>query len=277
MIQPVAERTPAGTSYLSQGQGHPVVLIHGVGLNKEMWGGQVVGLANEHRVICYDMLGHGQSRVPAADTPLEGYAEQLAELLDHLQIPQATVIGFSMGGLVARAFALNYPQRVSALIVLNSVFNRSAEQRAGVVARAAQAAVLGPDANVDAALDRWFSREYKAANPAQVAAIRQTLAQNDPQGYHTTYSLFATQDMYRADDLGSILAPTLIATGELDAGSTPAMARQLAARIPNAHSVVLAEQRHMMPVEAPRDVNKMLLDFLKQARTLNESAKGIVA
>lgn len=55
------------------------------------------------------------------------------------------------------------------------------------------------------------------------------------------------------------------------------MTRQLAASIPGAHSVVLAEQRHMMPVEAPREVNKMLLDFLAQARTLTESAKGIVA
>jgi pimeloyl-ACP methyl ester carboxylesterase len=55
------------------------------------------------------------------------------------------------------------------------------------------------------------------------------------------------------------------------------MTRQLAACIPGARSVVLAEQRHMMPVEAPREVNKMLLDFLTQARTLTESAKGIVA
>jgi pimeloyl-ACP methyl ester carboxylesterase len=83
--------------------------------------------------------------------------------------------------------------------------------------------------------------------------------------------------MYRASDLGTIQVPTLIATGELDAGSTPAMTRQLAASIPGAQSVVLAEQRHMMPVEAPREVNKMLLDFLAQARILTESAKGIVA
>ncbi|MDO7911551.1 alpha/beta fold hydrolase [Pseudomonas monteilii] len=277
MIQPAAERTPAGTSYLSLGQGQPVVLIHGVGLNKEMWGGQFVGLANDYRVIAYDMLGHGMSPRPAADTDLAGYAAQLVELLDYLQIQQATVIGFSMGGLVARAFALHYPQRLSALVVLNSVFNRTPEQSAGVIARAAQAAELGPDANVDAALERWFSPEYKAANPAQVAAIRQVLGDNDPQGYHTTYSLFATQDMYRADDLDTIQAPTLIATGELDTGSTPAMTRQLAARIPGARSVILAEQRHMMPVEAPREVNRMLLDFLGHARTLTESAKGIVA
>ena len=72
MIRLTAERTPAGTSYLATGQGQPVVLIHGVGLNKEMWGGQVVGLATNYRVITYDMLGHGASPRPAADTPLLG-------------------------------------------------------------------------------------------------------------------------------------------------------------------------------------------------------------
>ncbi|MEF9897351.1 MAG: alpha/beta fold hydrolase [Pseudomonas sp.] len=277
MIQPAAERTPAGTSYLATGQGHPVVLIHGVGLNKEMWGGQIVGLASDYRVIAYDMLGHGQSPRPQPGCGLPGYAEQLAELLDHLQFPQATIIGFSMGGLVARAFALHYPQRLSALVVLNSVFDRSVEQRAGVIARTAQAAEHGPDANAEAALARWFSREYQAANPAQIAALRQTLASNDPQGYLTTYELFATQDMYRAEDLGSIQAPCLIATGEWDLGSTPDMTRQLARRIPGAQSVVLAEQRHMMPVESPRLVNQMLRDFLGHAQTLSDSAKGIVA
>ncbi|ONH50666.1 Pimeloyl-ACP methyl ester carboxylesterase [Pseudomonas cedrina] len=277
MIRLTAERTPAGTSYLATGQGQPVVLIHGVGLNKEMWGGQVVGLASHYHVITYDMLGHGASPRPAAGTPLLGYADQLLELLDHLQLPQATVIGFSMGGLVARAFALHYPDRLKSLVVLNSVFNRSPEQRAGVIARTAQAAEHGPDANAEAALSRWFSREYQAANPAQIAALRQTLAGNDPQGYLTTYELFATQDMYRADDLKGLRAPTLVATGELDPGSTPEMARQLADRIPGATVAVLAEQRHMMPVESPRLVNSLLLGFLANVYAQNTPIKGIVA
>ena len=277
MIRLTAERTPAGTSYLATGQGQPVVLIHGVGLNKEMWGGQVVGLATHYRVITYDMLGHGASPRPAAGTPLLGYADQLLELLDHLQLPEATVIGFSMGGLVARAFALHYPDRLKSLVVLNSVFNRSPEQRAGVIERTAQAAEHGPDANAEAALSRWFSREYQAANPAQIAALRQTLAGNDPQGYLTTYELFATQDMYRADDLKGLRAPTLVATGELDPGSTPEMARQLADRIPGATVAVLAEQRHMMPVESPRLVNQLLLGFLDTVYAQNNPIKGIVA
>ncbi|MEX5549479.1 alpha/beta fold hydrolase [Pseudomonas pergaminensis] len=277
MIRLTAERTPAGTSYLATGQGQPVVLIHGVGLNKEMWGGQVVGLAPHYRVITYDMLGHGASPRPENGTPLLGYADQLLELLDHLQLLQATVIGFSMGGLVARAFALHYPERLKSLVVLNSVFNRSPEQRAGVIARTAQAAEHGPDANAEAALSRWFSREYQAANPAQIAALRQTLAGNDPQGYLTTYELFATQDMYRADELGNIKSPTLVATGELDPGSTPQMARQLADQIPGATVAILAEQRHMMPVESPRLVNQLLLDFLETAHAQQQTIKGIVA
>ncbi|MCY1492634.1 3-oxoadipate enol-lactonase 2 [compost metagenome] len=277
MIRLTAERTPAGTSYLATGQGHPVVLIHGVGLNKEMWGGQIVGLAPHFQVIAYDMLGHGASPRPQPDTGLLGYAEQLRELLEHLDLARVTVIGFSMGGLVARAFALHYPQCLEGLVILNSVFNRSPEQRAGVIERTRQAAEHGPDANAESALSRWFSREYQAANPAQIAAIRQTLASNDPQGYLTTYELFATQDMYRAEDLGSIQVPTLVATGELDPGSTPEMARQLAERIPGARVAVLDEQRHMMPVESPRLVNQVLLDFLQQAQTLQNQAKGIVA
>ncbi len=277
MIRLTAERTPAGTSYLATGQGHPVVLIHGVGLNKEMWGGQIVGLAPHFQVIAYDMLGHGDSPLPQPGTSLEGYAEQLHELIEHLGLPRVSVIGFSMGGLVARAFALHQPQRLDSLVILNSVFNRSAEQRAGVIERTRQAAEHGPDANAEAALSRWFSHEYQAANPAQIAAIRQTLAGNDPQGYLTTYELFATQDMYRVEDLGSIQAPTLVATGELDPGSTPEMARQLASHIPGAQVAILDEQRHMMPVESPRLVNQVLLHFLQQAQAFKNQSKGIVA
>ncbi|MDX1300366.1 MAG: alpha/beta fold hydrolase [Pseudomonas sp.] len=277
MMLLTAERTPAGTSYLATGQGQPVVLIHGVGLNKEMWGGQIVGLAPHYRVIAYDMLGHGASPRPATGTDLLGYAEQLRELLEHLHLPQATIIGFSMGGLIARAFALHYPQHTQGLVVLNSVFNRSPEQRAAVIERTRQVAQYGPNANAEAALTRWFSHEYQAANPAQIAALRQTLASNDPEGYLTTYELFATQDMYQVDRLDSIRVPTLISTGELDPGSTPQMAKELAELIPGAQVAVLAEQRHMMPVESPRLVNQVLLDFLNRAQTSENPAKGIVA
>jgi len=79
------------------------------------------------------------------------------------------------------------------------------------------------------------------------------------------------------DRLDSIRVPTLISTGELDPGSTPQMAKELAELIPGAQVAVLAEQRHMMPVESPRLVNQVLLDFLNRAQTSENPAKGIVA
>jgi pimeloyl-ACP methyl ester carboxylesterase len=206
---------------------------------------------------------------PARDRPaaldLLGYADQLLELLDHLQLPLASVIGFSMGGLVARAFALHYPrtpekpggaqQRVQpqrrAARRRHCPHRSSRRTRAGRQCRSC-ACHAGSAANIRRPIRRRSRR------------LRQTLADNDPQGYLTTYELFATQDMYRAEDLGSIQAPTLIATGELDPGSTPEMAEQLARAHTRRDKVaVLAEQRHMMPVESPRLVNQLLLEFLE--------------
>jgi len=254
--------TPAGTSYLVQGEGAPVVLIHGVGLDKSMWGGQLVGLSPAYQVIAYDMLGHGDSSLPGEDASLKDYADQLRELLDHLGLEKALVLGFSMGGLVARAFALHHPQYLNGLVILNSVFNRTDEQRSGVMARTLEVAKKGPAANVETALKRWFSEEYAASSPAQISAVRDTVLGNDHQGYLKTYQLFASEDNYMADQLSEIQVPTLVMTGELDPGSTPQMARDMAERIPNAEAVVIPNERHMMPMESPRQVNEPLLSFL---------------
>ena len=91
-------------------------MIQGLGTDKHGWDMQRYLLAWQYRVIAYDMLGHGASPRPASGTALLGYADQLLELLDHLQLPEASVIGFSMGGLVARAFALHYPDRLKSLV-----------------------------------------------------------------------------------------------------------------------------------------------------------------
>lgn len=255
-------KTPAGTSYLVEGRGRPVVLIHGVGLDKQMWGGQLVGLSSQYQVIAYDMLGHGDSAKPSPNACLKEYAGQLKELLDHLQLDAVTVIGFSMGGLVARAFALHHPNYLSGLVILNSVFNRTEAQRSGVQARTAEVERKGPAANVESALKRWFSEEYAASSPAQIEAVRDTVLSNDHHGYLKTYQLFASEDNYMADQLGQIEVPTLVMTGELDPGSTPQMARDMAALIPQAEAEVLIDQRHMMPMESPKMVNDKLQAFL---------------
>jgi (E)-2-((N-methylformamido)methylene)succinate hydrolase len=260
----IEDLAPASPDYDDSGADlPPVVLIHGVGLSRAMWSAQVKALSGRYRVLTLDMLGHGTSRMPAPDATLDDYADHVAAVLAIAGIRRAVLVGFSMGALVARAFAFRYPERLSALILLNGVFDRSDEVRGTILQRVAEVQERGPAANVDAAIDRWFSPEFRAENPAYIAELRKTFAANDQQGYETSYRLFATEDAYGADRLASIAVPTLVATGEFDVGSTPAMADALAQRIPGAQLRVVPGARHMMPVELPEATNALLLDFLE--------------
>lgn len=240
----------------------PVILIHGVGLSQAMWNAQKAALQDRYRVVTLDMLGHGASPAPPADAGLDDYADQVAGLMAHLGIGKAILVGFSMGALVARAFALRYPDRLSGLILMNGVFDRSDAVRATILGRVDEVRLAGPAANSDAAIERWFSPEFRAAQPGYIADLRAHMAGNDRHGYLTSYGLFASQDNFGAQRLGEIAVPTLVATGQFDIGSTPAMTHALAARIPGAKAEVIADARHMMPVEMPEETNALLLGYL---------------
>ena len=125
-----------GTAYMTRGKGEPIVFIHGVGLNADAWLPQIEAFAAKHQVVALDMLGHGGSTLPAGDATLEFYVDQLRRLLDDLDIPTATVVGHSMGGLVALGFALKYPARTLRVAVLNSVYERDPKSRSAPWRRA---------------------------------------------------------------------------------------------------------------------------------------------
>lgn len=250
-----------------------VVLLHGVGLSRRMWTAQVAALRPHYRVLAIDMLGHGTAAMPRADATLDDYADHVAVMMDAAGVDRATLIGFSMGALVARAFALRHPRRIRALALLNGVFARAPEEQERILARVDEVAATGPAANLDAAIERWFTPAFRAQHPDYIAGLRATFAGNDPGGYITSYRLFATQDAVGADRLAEIAVPVLVATGERDIGSTPDMARALAARIPGATLRIAAGARHMMPVELPDLTNELLLDFLS---TVHAKASGDV-
>lgn len=274
MAAAVQEAAPAAAPFDDTGGDRPaVVLLHGVGLSRRMWAAQVAALRAQYRVLAIDMLGHGAAAMPHAGATLDDYADHVAATMDAAGVDRATLIGFSMGALVARAFALRHPARVRALVLLNGVFARAPEEQARILARVDEVAATGPAANLDAAIERWFTPAFRAQHPDYIADLRATFAANDPGGYITSYRLFATQDSVGVDRLGEIDVPVLVATGEQDVGSTPDMARALAARIPGATLRIAAEARHMMPVELPDLTNKLLLDFLS---TVHADAAGDV-
>jgi len=107
--------------YLIEGQGRPVVLIHGLNASAQTnWGmpGIIAALAKDHQVIALDLPGHGRSDKPAAP---DAYGLQMAEdvilLLDHLKIPKAHIVGYSMGGMVAVKLMAMHPDRVVSAVI----------------------------------------------------------------------------------------------------------------------------------------------------------------
>jgi 3-oxoadipate enol-lactonase len=249
-----------GTHYRASGAGAPVVLVHGVGADLEMWEAVAARLAPTHRVIRYDMIGHGASAKPPGPYQLGAFVRQLEGLADGLGLERFALAGFSMGGLVAQGFALAQGARVDRLVLLNTVFDRSPAERAAITARVGEIATGGYAASIAPALERWFTPEFRARRPEVVAAVRRRMETNDAAAYAAAYQVFATADAELAPAIGRIAAPTTVVTGTDDQRSTPAMARAMADRLPRARLRILAGQRHMTPLEVPDAIAAIIAD-----------------
>ncbi|MDH3694985.1 MAG: alpha/beta fold hydrolase [Gammaproteobacteria bacterium] len=250
-----------GTAYEINGQGPDVVLIHGLGLNRHMWQWLISDLRPHYRVITYDILGHGESKNPESTPRLSQYANQLARLLERCDSEDAAVAGFSLGGMIGRRFALDYPNKLSELTIISSAHDRTEHERAAVLKRVKQARESGPSATVEAALQRWFTPDYAGHNPDVMNLIREWVMANDPAIYPDIYRMMAEGDIELADTISAISCPVLVITGADDNSNSPEMAQHMAALMPNARVEIVPGLRHMGLVEAPEKFNQPLLEF----------------
>ena len=263
----MAERTGNGTAYeLSGAEEAPVVvLIHGLGVNRHIWQWHEPALSARYRVLCHDLFGHGDSAPPPAKPSLSLFSAQLCDLLDDLGVDGCAIVGFSLGGMINRRFALDHPDRVRALAIFNSPHERSPEAQKIVEERAAQAAEGGSAATIDSAIERWFTPGFRAARPEVIAMVRQWRMANDPVSYPQSCHVLAKGVVELIRPEPPITQPTLVMTAENDSGSTPAMAHAIAAEIPGAQTVIVSHLRHLALVEEPSQFTEPLLRFLDEA------------
>jgi len=255
---------PDGTQYTLTGPANApvVVLIHGLGLNHECWQWTTPALTDSYRVLSYNLYGHGGSSAPPETPSLSLFSTQLAGLLDHCGIDRAVIGGFSLGGMIARRFAQDTPDRALGLIILHSPHKRSEAAQTAILKRVDQAREMGPSSTVEAALERWFTDAFRAANPAMMGAVRGWVTANQKPIYHTIYRVLASGiDEIVAPD-PAISCPALVLTGDEDYGNGPEMTQAIAAEISGASAVILKGLRHMALAEAPDAVNTPIRAFL---------------
>ena len=255
--------TNDGTVYERNGSGPVVVLLHGLGLNRAMWQWLLPSLTDYFDVVTYDLWGHGESSNPPSAPTLRLFSDQLAGLLNEIRVNTTAVVGFSIGGMIARRFAFDYPPRLSALVILNSAHDRTPIENEAVQIRAEQAYENGPAAMVDAALERWFTPNFRLKNPETMDLVRGWLESNDSAVYPRIYRVLADGNAELVDVIKWIKCPTLVMTGEDDIGNSPKMAYRMAKIFPEGRSVILSGLRHMALAEDPDQVNYHLISFLQ--------------
>ena len=266
--------SPDGTAYdlIGSTQAPIVVLIHGLGLTRRTWADHLTAFSGTYRVLAYDLCGHGESALPIQTPSLSVLSDQLRILMDHLHLACATLIGFSLGGMINRRFAMDHPDRVSALVILNSPHERSPDAQRQVEERAA-ASDAGPAMTIDATLDRWFTPDFRARDPKAVARVRATVLANNITNFarHRQVLAQGVKELIRPKP--PIAHPTLVMTCENDTGSTPDMSRAIAAEILGAQVRIVPELQHLGLIEHPSLFTTPICDFLRNVVAQNNKIR----
>jgi 3-oxoadipate enol-lactonase len=236
-----------------------------------MWWPQIRRFRTTHRVIVYDMRGHGRSGAPDdADAYSAAHLGQdLVELLDHLAVERCRVVGFSMGGGPAMALALGQPRRVERLVLADV---GSGAENPWAVKRLAEvwidhARTGGMDAMADNMLLGEFFKTYARRNPRARRHMRALITQNPLVGMRGILAgmLARRKPLFRMrGTIARIAVPTLVLAGEHDYVCHKA-ARLLADTIPGAATARVPGAGHMSPLEAADDFHRLILDFMARS------------
>ena len=238
----------------------PLVFIHGVGLDHQMWNPQINNL-NEFSTITYDLLGHGKTPYKKEKLTLNDFSNQLVEILEHLQINKINLIGFSLGSLIALDFTSNYEDKINKLILIGTTYKRSNQERSLVLDRYNQAKLNKPISKQ--ALKRWFSDDYLEKNPKTYELFMNILNKQpeDHKNFLKAYDLFANHK----DNVQAIqknIVKTLVMTGSDDPGSTPTMSKELVKDLVNSSYIEIKNGKHLCSIECADDVNINIRNFI---------------
>ena len=230
----------------------PLVLVHALGLNRQMWRDTIAELPADRRVLAYDLRGHDRATDAPRVTSLEHFAVDLEHLLDTLDLPAVHLAGLSLGGSIAQVFALTRPSRVVALDLIATVAHTQPAFRE----RAAAAETDGMDAVLAGTLTRWFTPYALAVNGWAVRYARDLVQRTDVGNWAASWRALAGIDTLPM--LGSLAMPVRVIAGELDPSSTPASMAAISDAIPGAQFTVMPGAPHMLSLERPADLAALL-------------------
>jgi pimeloyl-ACP methyl ester carboxylesterase len=250
-MMPNIDRDGVKIHYEVHGSGPALLLTHGYSSTSAMWQGQIAALSKHHKLVLWDMRGHGQSDYP--EDPL-AYSEALtvadmAALLDEVGAKRAIIGGLSLGGYMSLAFYRAHPDRVCALLIIDT----------------------GPGFKKDDARDAWNRRAHDTGDRFEREGLvvlqsasreRSSVSHRDASGLaHAARGMLTQRDARVIESLPDIKVPSLVVVG---ADDTPFLAASdyMAAKIPDAKKVVIPAAGHAVNIDQPQAFINAVLPFL---------------
>jgi 3-oxoadipate enol-lactonase len=243
--------------YETHGEGPALVLAHGGGGNHLSWWQQIPELARSYRCVTFDHRGFGESRdVPDGPGP-NAYVEDLRQLLDHLGVDKAALVGQSMGGWTVLGFAATFPAKVSALVLCDTTAGMDDPE----VIRAQAALRDNTKGTLAQILTRAYAADFPQRDPVRCFLYQQISGLNR----HVPADLIRTLTSmkHRIDGVVEKRLPTMLIVGEEDALISPRVMELMAERIPQARFLKISKAGHSVYFERPEEFNRALLDFLR--------------
>jgi 3-oxoadipate enol-lactonase len=236
----------------------PLVLSNSLGTNLSLWDPQLPAFVQNFRVLRYDSRGHGQTSATQGKYSVEMLGRDVLQLLDALNLERVNFCGLSIGGMTGMWLAVNSPQRLEKLVLSNTAPKIGKSDTWNERIRAVREG--GTKAVAKQIVERWFTPEFHANHPDQIAKTRQMIESTSTDGY--VGSCAAVRDFDFWANVGTIRAQTLIIAGTHDQSVPPSDARKLAKQIPGARYIELPAA-HISNVEAATRFTHEVSAFLR--------------
>ena len=243
-----------------------IVLGPSLGTTADLWAGVVPALAASHRVLRFNLPGHGFSPRAAEPFTVEEIADAVVDLVDSISADTAHAVpfhyaGISFGGAVGLALAVNHPKRLASLAVFCS--GAKIGTSAAWTDRAAAVRASGTPSLISASAARWFAPGFLGRDPKAGSHALDQLQDIDDESYALACEALAAFD--QTDALSGIRTPVLCVSGEFDTVTPTAQLQELAARIPGARAVELAGVAHLPSLEQPIEIGALLGEWVAGA------------
>jgi 3-oxoadipate enol-lactonase len=235
------------------GEGPLVLFLHGIRGNRGNWSKQVQSFATHYRAAAWDARGYGGSDDYPGPLQFDHFSGDVLRVVEHFGVERAHLVGLSMGGRIARNVALRFPERLKSLTLVSTTPGFDAMSMDDV---------------------RRFVTERKApptpegvrkllgsrAEPGAFEALWQSVSAVREESYRKTLEASVAQD--RGAPLENIRVPTLVVSGDEDSVYPPALAHEVARRIPGAELVMMQGAGHLVNLEQPQRFNQLVMDFI---------------